>query len=207
MSGRASLISRPILRMTPICSSLFSSEYFSSLPGLPLWAARYVSREAFDNTTINRFVSLSLVGIALCCSATRRGSSGGGRDCVRFLLTPRVESDMMGCGERWVAVCRDSNASGKLQWKRSTFQREQWSAVGDVNEYESVEVYDYDFKRGVLVKGEKSAIACQEPDWLGGSGSYSQSHLANQSISAWTPSLKYGSVFLWGSCITRPVIS
>ena len=37
MSGLASLMSRFILRITPMCSSLFSSEYFSSrgAPGLP----------------------------------------------------------------------------------------------------------------------------------------------------------------------------
>ena len=83
MSGLASLISRPIFRITPICSSLLSSEYFSSLPpGFSLWAARYVSREAFDKTTINRFVSLSPAAMGTCCSAMSRGSSGGGRDCV-----------------------------------------------------------------------------------------------------------------------------
>lgn len=31
---------------------------------------------------MSRLVSLSLAGIGTCCSATRRGSSGGGRDCV-----------------------------------------------------------------------------------------------------------------------------
>lgn len=37
MSGRASLMSRFILRMTPMCSSLFRSEYLSSRgrPGRP----------------------------------------------------------------------------------------------------------------------------------------------------------------------------
>ena len=76
-------MSRPIFRMTPMCSSLLRSEYFSSLPGgFPLWAARYVSSEAFDNTTIKRFVSLSFDAIGTCCSAMSRGSSGGGRDCV-----------------------------------------------------------------------------------------------------------------------------
>lgn len=84
MSGRASLISRFILRMTPICSSLFKSEYFSSRILLirPPCDALYVSKLAFDNTTMSRWVSLSLEGMGVCCSATSCGSSGGGHDCV-----------------------------------------------------------------------------------------------------------------------------
>lgn len=82
MSGRASLMSRPILRMTPMCSSLLRSEYFSSRPFRPPCDDLYVSRLAFDSTTINRFVSLSWAGIGVCCSATSCGSSGGGHDWV-----------------------------------------------------------------------------------------------------------------------------
>jgi hypothetical protein len=84
MSGRASLMSRFIFRMTPICSSLFRSEYFSSrmLPPRPPCDALYVSRLALDKTTINLCVFLSLEGIGTCCSATSCGSCGGGHDCV-----------------------------------------------------------------------------------------------------------------------------
>lgn len=59
---------------------------FSSLPpGLPpLWTARYVSRLAFDRTTISRCESLSLAAMGTCCSATSLGSSGGG--VTAFLL-------------------------------------------------------------------------------------------------------------------------
>ena len=72
MSGRASLISLFILRMTPMCSSLLRSEYFSScLPGpLPPWEDLYVSKLAFESTTMRRCVSLSLEAIGTCCSAT-----------------------------------------------------------------------------------------------------------------------------------------
>jgi hypothetical protein len=85
MSGRASLMSRPILRMTPMWSSLLSRLYLSSrAPGprpVPC-DALYVSRVALQSTTIRRCVSLSLVGMGACCSATSLGSSGGGIDCV-----------------------------------------------------------------------------------------------------------------------------
>lgn len=66
-------MSRFIFRMTPICSSLFNNEYFSSLTA-PIRAepcdALYVSRLALDRTTMSRLVSLSVGGIATCCSAT-----------------------------------------------------------------------------------------------------------------------------------------
>ena len=78
-------MSRFIFRITPICSSLFSSEYFSSLPGMPglpgpPWEALYVSRLALDRTTIRRCVCLSVVGMGTCCSAVSFGSDGGGSD-------------------------------------------------------------------------------------------------------------------------------
>lgn len=87
MSGRASLMSRFILRMTPMCSSLLSSEYLSSRcrpmrPPPPPWEALYVSRLAFERTTIRRCESLSLAGMGWCCSATSRGRAGGGSDWV-----------------------------------------------------------------------------------------------------------------------------
>lgn len=83
ISGRASLISRFIFRMTPICSSLFSSENFSSLlPVLPPREERKTSRVALDSTTISLCVTLSVSAMGTCCSATRHGSSGGGSDCV-----------------------------------------------------------------------------------------------------------------------------
>jgi hypothetical protein len=82
ISGRASLMSLFILRIIPMCSSLFRSEYFSSRPLRPPCEGRYVSRLAFDRTTIKRWVSLSFAGIGTCCSATSCGSSGGGHDWV-----------------------------------------------------------------------------------------------------------------------------
>ena len=76
-------MSRFIFRMTPICSSLLSKEYFSSFtPPRPPWEALYVSRLAFDRTTISRWVSLSFDAIGTFCSATSCGSLGGGQDCV-----------------------------------------------------------------------------------------------------------------------------
>lgn len=85
MSGLASLMSRPILRITPMWSSLLSRLYLSSrAPGprpVPC-DALYVSSVALHRTTIRRCVSLSLVGMGACCSATSLGSSGGGIDCV-----------------------------------------------------------------------------------------------------------------------------
>ena len=82
ISGRASPMSLFIFRMTPICSSLFSSEYFSSLTTPPrlLWDDLYVSRLALERTTINLWVSLSLDAIGTCWWATSCGSSGGGHD-------------------------------------------------------------------------------------------------------------------------------
>src|SRR6185436_7710668 len=86
MSGLASLISRFILRMTPICSSLLRREYLSSrgtsLRLGALCAALYVSRLALASTTIKRLVSLADDDMGTCCSATSLGSSGGGSDCV-----------------------------------------------------------------------------------------------------------------------------
>src|SRR4051794_25986748 len=85
MSGRASLISRFILRITPMCSSLLSSEYRSSLAApmrAVLCEALYVSRLALDRTTMSRLVSLSLGAIGTCCSATSCGRAGGGSDWV-----------------------------------------------------------------------------------------------------------------------------
>lgn len=76
-------MSRFILRMTPICSSLLSNEYFSSLtePIRPAECeALYVSKLALERTTIRRLVSLSVGGIATCCSATNWGRAGGGKD-------------------------------------------------------------------------------------------------------------------------------
>jgi len=92
ISGRASLMSRPIFRMTPICSSLFRSEYFSSLctPGLPFppeKTALYVSRLALERTTMSLLVSLSVEGMGTCCSATSCGRAGGGRDCVPAIVS------------------------------------------------------------------------------------------------------------------------
>ena len=80
-------MSRFIFLITPICSSEFNSEYFSSLPGTPGLAgppalALYVSKLALLSTTMRRWVLLSVAGIGTCCSATRRGRFGGGRDCV-----------------------------------------------------------------------------------------------------------------------------
>ena len=93
MSGLASLISRPVLRMIPICSSLLSKEYFSSrwAPGRPPGRGPpcedlYVSRLAFESTTINLCVSLSLLAIGTCCSATSCGRAGGGNDCVPAMV-------------------------------------------------------------------------------------------------------------------------
>lgn len=74
MSGLASEMSRFILRMMPMCSSLLRREYFSSR-WTPMWPGRecddlYVSSDACDRTTIRRFESLSVGGMATCCSAT-----------------------------------------------------------------------------------------------------------------------------------------
>lgn len=100
MSGRASLISRPMRLMMPMCSSLLSSVYFSSRPTAPTrpafmlggitnepgpWAwppERYVSREALLRTTMRRCVELSCAAMGTCCVATSCGSWGGGSDCV-----------------------------------------------------------------------------------------------------------------------------
>jgi hypothetical protein len=83
MSGRASLMSRPILRMMPMWSSLLSREYFSSRAEPPAPPCDlYVSRLAFERTTISRCVVLSLDAIGTCWSATSRGSSAGGNDWV-----------------------------------------------------------------------------------------------------------------------------
>ena len=84
MSGRASLMSRFIFRITPMCSSLFRSEYLSSrmFPPRPPCDALYVSKLALDKTTTSLCVSLSLAAMGTCCSATSRGSAGGGHDCV-----------------------------------------------------------------------------------------------------------------------------
>ena len=84
ISGRASLISRFIFLITPMCSSLFRREYFSSriVPPRPPCDALYVSRLALDRTTTSLCVSLSWAAIGMCCSATSCGSAGGGHDCV-----------------------------------------------------------------------------------------------------------------------------
>ena len=84
ISGRASLISRFIFRITPMCSSLFRREYFSSrrFPPRPPCDALYVSRLAWERTTTSLCVSLSWAAIGTCCSATSCGSWGGGHDCV-----------------------------------------------------------------------------------------------------------------------------
>ena len=75
-------MSRFAFRMIAICSSLFSSDHFSSLaaPPLPPCEALKVSRLALDSTTISRCVSLSVEAIGYICSGTRRGNLGGGHD-------------------------------------------------------------------------------------------------------------------------------
>jgi len=90
-------MSRFILRMTPICSSLLSKEYLSSLcapmrPGPPC-DALYVSRLALESTTMSRLVSLSDDATGTCCSATSCGNSGGGSDWVPVIGV--LKSDIM----------------------------------------------------------------------------------------------------------------
>lgn len=84
-------MSRFIFLMTPMCSSLLSSEYFSSryvpvrlFP--PPYEALYVSRLALERTTIKRCESLSVGGMGVLCSATSCGSDGGGSDWVPVIV-------------------------------------------------------------------------------------------------------------------------
>ena len=95
ISGRASLMSRFILRMTPMCSSLLSRVYFSSyrMPVLEMYEALYVSRLALESTTIRRRVDLSLALMGWCCSATSAGISGGGQDCDPVRAAAGAESE------------------------------------------------------------------------------------------------------------------
>lgn len=104
ISGRASLMSLPIFRMTPMCSSLLRSEYFAS-PLRPPCDDLYVSRLALESTTINRFVSLSWAGIGVCCSATSCGSSGGGHDWVP-------------ASQGWLLISALVGGGGSSRWER-----------------------------------------------------------------------------------------
>ena len=117
MSGRASLMSRFILRMTPMCSSLLSNEYLSSRcrpmrPPPPPWEALYVSRLALERTTIRRCESLSLAGMGTCCSATSRGRAGGGSDWVP-VDDDAIASVVCFAGHPGRLVCLVGGAEGK----------------------------------------------------------------------------------------------
>ena len=89
-------MSRFIFLMTPMCSSLLSSEYFSSRYAPvrlgPPYEALYVSKLALDKTTIRRCESLSVGGMGVLCSATSWGSDGGGSDWVPITIQGAVVS-------------------------------------------------------------------------------------------------------------------
>ena len=108
-----------ILRMIPMCSSLLRSEYLSSL-WTPIRLAPpcvdlYVSRLALESTTMSLLVSLSVGGMATCCSATSCGSAGGGSDWVPAIV--RLESEVF-----QACICvffsRRERGFGRKMWKK-----------------------------------------------------------------------------------------